>query len=61
VVDDEEIIQKTLGSILKRMGYRVLAATNTGQANELFIQHAPELLGGHPKPAIEGHFKTGQR
>jgi len=18
-------------------------------------------LGGHPKPAIEGHFKTGQR
>jgi hypothetical protein len=20
-----------------------------------------QTLGGHPKPAIEGHFKTGQR
>jgi len=22
---------------------------------------AVKVLGGHPKPAIEGHFKTGQR
>ena len=25
------------------------------------LANAPEFLGGHPKPAIEGHFKTGQR
>jgi hypothetical protein len=27
----------------------------------LVIQIGVPILGGHPKPAIEGHFKTGQR
>lgn len=43
VVDAEEIVQKTLGSMLQWLGYRVLAALDTGQANELFTRHGPEL------------------
>jgi hypothetical protein len=40
-------------------------ATSFGEAWEhlctdlLAAEHG--TLGGHPKPAIEGHFKTGQR
>lgn len=44
VVDDAEIIQQTLRSILERLGYRVLAATDAGLAKKLFTQHAPELV-----------------
>jgi len=25
------------------------------------LSHNRPILGGHPKPAIEGHLKTGQR
>ena len=43
VVDDEEIVRKTLHSILEQMGYCVLAAIDTRQAGKLFAQHASEL------------------
>jgi hypothetical protein len=32
------------------------SATDEAQAASL-----ANILGGHPKPAIKGHFKTGQR
>jgi hypothetical protein len=47
---------------------RQYAKTKEGQAalrKLVEAAHTPEAtakaLGGHPKPAIEGHFKTGQR
>jgi hypothetical protein len=24
-----------------------------------FLSHTEQVLSGHPKPAIKGHFKTG--
>jgi CheY-like chemotaxis protein len=43
VVDAEEIVQKTIGSILQCLGYRVLAAADAGHANALFTKHGLEL------------------
>ena len=37
-------------------------STVTGNWEDFMIEElVPYILGGHPKPAIEGHFKTGQR
>jgi carbamoyltransferase len=38
------------------VGEWATTSVGAGQSNWLDI-----LLGGHPKPAIEGHFKTGHR
>src|ERR1019366_2985164 len=36
-------------------------AKNGSSAVLLSLAKVESSLGGHPKPAIEGHFKTGQR
>jgi DNA-binding NtrC family response regulator len=44
VVDDEEIVRKTISVIFQqRMGYTVVSAIDGRQAQELFASHAPEL------------------
>ena len=43
VVDGEEVIQQTIGSMLKQLGYCVLNAADIPQANEVFIHHAWDL------------------
>jgi CheY-like chemotaxis protein len=44
VVDDEEIVRKTIGLIFQqRMGYSVVCASDGPQAEELFTCHAPDL------------------
>jgi GDP-D-mannose dehydratase len=35
-------------------------AVNYREAYGLHISNGILFLGGHPKPAIGGHFKTGQ-
>ena len=43
VAEDEPIVLKTISSIIQSMGYRVVAAMDGLQAEELFTRHAPEL------------------
>jgi DNA-binding NtrC family response regulator len=43
VVDGEEIVQRTVRSILKRMAYSVLLAIDTPRAAELIVRHASDL------------------
>jgi PAS domain S-box-containing protein len=43
VADDELQVRSLMGTLLKRMGFRVLSATDGEQAVELFRQHAAEI------------------
>ncbi|HWD94396.1 MAG TPA: response regulator [Verrucomicrobiae bacterium] len=43
VADDELQVRSLMEMLLKRMGFRVLSATDGEQAVELFRQHAPEI------------------
>ena len=44
VVDDEEIVRKTIGFIFhQRLGYDVVDAVDGREAGEVFSSHAPEL------------------
>ncbi|MBK7862630.1 MAG: PAS domain S-box protein [Archangiaceae bacterium] len=43
IVEDEESLRRTLGRMLERMGYRVLAARDGDEAQALFEAHAREV------------------
>ena len=54
-VDDEWNGLEGRKMLLEEGGCKVLASTSGVEALRLFA------LRGHPKPANEGHLKTGQR
>jgi CheY-like chemotaxis protein len=44
VIDDDDLFRQTLETVLRRAGYRVLAATNGRDGIELFHAHQPDLV-----------------
>ena len=54
-----------IGSVLRRFGYGRLGRADRGvmlvYLQRLSGYSRAQVLGGHPKAAIEGHLKTGHR
>jgi CheY-like chemotaxis protein len=44
VIDDDDLFRQTLATVLRRAGYRVIAATNGREGIELFRTHLPALV-----------------
>jgi hypothetical protein len=69
-LDHFELLYSTQGVVygagytadhVTRIAYWLMVGAASALCALLLLNVFRPRLGGHPKPAIEGHFKTGQR